>query len=178
MTGNTAVAISEEGVEWRKMPILRKKHKKFLDEYFLNGFNAGLAYSTVYQDCTRGSASTLGSRLLKHPAVELEYMKRSAEIARSQQIDKSIIIKTLNKIVSNFNETNSGAREAMRAVELLGKMAGFFPKEAAVVNNIDNQVTVSFAGDFTPEPETIAANSVEFKEVDVELQDEDDNEDL
>ena len=43
----------------------------------------------------------------------------------------------------------TGGREAMKALDMMAKMAGLFPSAPMIQNNINNDVTVRFTGDMT-----------------------------
>jgi phage terminase small subunit len=159
------------------------KKKRFVDELFSNGFNISLAYSSVYQSVTKGTAYSNGNRLLKRPEVECEVMARQAAIAKSEQINRSDIIKTLKKIVERYNEDGTGAREAIKALDMLNRMSGQYPKEAAVNNIINNQVEVSFTDssfdpDFKDPNDSAAINNSQDVEFDTLQEEDEDNEDL
>lgn len=123
---------------------LTKKKMKFIDEYFNNGFNPALAYASVYQSVTKGTAYSNSAKLLKSPDVELEIMQRQAAIAKSEQIHRSDIVKTLRKLVQRYEEDGAGAREAIKALDMMCRLGGLYPKEPTINNVINNEVVVSF----------------------------------
>ncbi len=59
----------------KKKP-LSLKHKEFIDEYFINGFNGTLAYTKVYPKSSYEAARSSAADLLTIPNIKAEIAKR------------------------------------------------------------------------------------------------------
>lgn len=56
----------------KKEPALSDKHRAFIDEYFLNGYNATRAYMKIYPKSGYESARALASALLTNVNIKAE----------------------------------------------------------------------------------------------------------
>jgi phage terminase small subunit len=104
-------------------PLTNKRHLAFVDNLFLNNFNATLAYKAISQDVTDNTAAVQGSKLIRNPKVVAEITRRQKENAMTNQVSKASLINDLVYIKDNQKTNNSMA--ALKAIEQITKMMGF-----------------------------------------------------
>lgn len=71
---------------------LTKKQLAFVDEYFINGFNAKASYLKSYPNVTEGTAEVQGSRLLNNPKIKAEIEARQKELRAKNNIDREFLL--------------------------------------------------------------------------------------
>ena len=103
--------------------LTNKKHIAFIDEYFLNGFNATQAYKSVYKKVTDASAAERGSKLLRNVNVAEEIARRQAVNAQKFEIKKEDLAKDLLDIKDRCKKDLPPT--AVKAIEVLNRMFGF-----------------------------------------------------
>ena len=103
--------------------LTNKRHIAFLDEYFVNGFNAGKAYAKVYLVKNELVAISSGSRLLTNDDIKEEMAKRQAVNAANSALKRQELIEDLIEIKNT--QKNIYAPAALKAIELLLKANGW-----------------------------------------------------
>lgn len=103
--------------------LTNKRHIAFLDEYFVNGFNAGKAYAKVYLVKNELVAISSGSRLLTNADIQEEMAKRQALNAKNNALKRQELINDLIEIKNS--QKNLYAPAALKAIELLLKANGW-----------------------------------------------------
>ena len=71
---------------------LTKKQLAFVDEYFVNGFNAKASYLKNYPNVTEGTAEVQGSRLLNNPKIKAEIEARQRDLRAKNNIDREFLL--------------------------------------------------------------------------------------
>lgn len=94
------------------------KHKEFVSEYFINGFNATKAYMKVY-DVDYNTAQVNGCKLLSNTKIKNEIALYKEEINKKFDNVNELIINTLIGIIIDGSEPNK-----IKAVNELNKMRG------------------------------------------------------
>lgn len=108
---------------------LTPKKKMFADEYCKCGnlYRSYCATHTVNEGTKKGTVEHQAGRLVREPAVEAYIKKKQEAIAAKCDIDTQFVIKSLIKVV----EQNAGKHTSVRALELLGKINGYFWEKPA-----------------------------------------------
>lgn len=140
----------------KKVKGLTEKQEKFCVEFSRTG-DAGKSYAAAgYKAKNPYSASANGCRLLTDPKIkerlqELHNTKTNAAIADAQEIKERLTAilrqETEEEVIVNegcgdgvtkgtVRRKKAGTREALKAAELLGRMAGAFDDRVTVKNLI------------------------------------------
>lgn len=83
---------------------LRDKHKLFVDRLFLNDFNRGEAYLSVYPNISPKYAAKMGYRLLQRQEVKDYYDYKLEEYKQKMNASKEKMIERKMKIENLFME--------------------------------------------------------------------------
>ena len=111
---------------------LNKKQMAFLDELFINGFNATQAYLSVYKGVSEDTAKANGSKLLANANVKEEYERRQAENRIKYEVNKDEVVEVVKKILktTDFNPVHTAN---LKAADLLCKMFGYNATEKSEI---------------------------------------------
>lgn len=144
------------GSKTKKVKTLTEKQEKFCVEFSRTG-DAGKSYAAAgYKANSSYAASANGCRLLTDPKIkerlqELHNTKTNAAIADAQEIKERLTAilrqETEEEVIVNegcgdgiskgtVRRKKAGTREALKAAELLGRMAGAFDDRVTVKNLI------------------------------------------
>lgn len=88
---STGKPVSETPADRR----LRARHKRFLEEYVANDFNAVRAYMKVFRESSYSSAAEASSRLLKTVKIQEELKAIQDEYARQVRVSRAKVLKEL-----------------------------------------------------------------------------------
>lgn len=117
--------------------------KKFAENYVID-YNASNAYQRA-TDCTRRTAESEGSRLLKKPEV-MEYIKQlQAENVRRFGELSEVIAKELAEDIVFRDENGKHSPSWQRSAELLSKQLGLYTTNLNVESA--NGFTITILGD-------------------------------
>jgi len=102
------------------MGALSDRHKAFVDEYLINGFNGTKAYLKVYPDSKDEDSAKVGaSRLLTNDNV-IEYLEKEKEaIKKRSRMSKDDKLGLLESIMAAENKNLT-----IKAIEVHNKMTG------------------------------------------------------
>lgn len=124
---------------------LSLKHMAFVDEYFINGFNAVNAYMTVYKDITYGGASKGADKVLKRIDVINEIAIRQAALAAKNILTREELIQDLRDIKNAQKSAFPPA--AIKAIEILLKAQGYnAPDKTEHSGKIDQNINLNIPG--------------------------------
>lgn len=118
---------------------LTPKKKMFADEYLKSGnlYRSYLASHDIKKDWKRSSIEKRGQKLIREYPVEAYVKKMQAERAHKYEVDAMYVLNGLKSVV----ESNYGKQPSVRALELIGKMQGYFWEKPA--KKLEGQVDVS-----------------------------------
>jgi phage terminase small subunit len=102
---------------------LTEKQSRFIDEYMVNGFNARLAYMSVYPVSSESTADANASRLLSNAKVKEEISRRQEENRKKYEVTKEEVVEVVKSIM--INNRKDAPPFALKAAEILNKMFGF-----------------------------------------------------
>lgn len=111
---------------------LNKKYQAVADEYMINGFRAGPAYSTVYKTCSPETAETEGPRVIRLPQVQAYIESIQAENRKKYEVTKEELIEVTKRIMLTQEKVYAPA--SLKAVEILAKLFGYNAAEKHDVN--------------------------------------------
>lgn len=117
---------------------LTPKKKMFADEYLKTGnmHQSYLSTHVVKEGTKRGTTEQQAKRLVREPSVEAYIKKKQAELAAKSDVDTRFVINALMQVVNN----NVGKHTSVRALELLGKIHGYFWEKPA--KKLDGEVSM------------------------------------
>lgn len=106
---------------------LNPKHKLFCDEYLANGFNATVAYKTVYKTKNDKVAGVNAARLLGSASVQEQLKQEKAKLAEKSQITKEKLLEDLQMVkkMSLSNPIRPNYSAFVSATAQQSKMLGF-----------------------------------------------------
>jgi phage terminase small subunit len=129
---------------------INQKQLAFIDEYFINGFNARHAYLTVYgkdRAILIETADRSASRLMDKPYVKEEIDKRRAKLTLKHEINRDNIVVELKDLIDEC-KTLKDRKALLGALDMLNKMAGNYIEKREI--KIEGPIKLSFGGNFTP----------------------------
>lgn len=104
---------------------LSDRHKRFVDEYLINGFNGTQAYISVYGEMDRENAGVSSSRLLNNVNI-IEYLesekKRLNSVINRTKEDN---IRDLIDILNTYKDDGKTVNNSLKAIEIINKMLGW-----------------------------------------------------
>lgn len=117
---------------------LSDRHKRFVDEYLINGFNGTQAYISVYGEMDGDVACTSAIRLLGNARV-IEYLesekKRLNSIINRTKEDN---IRDLIDILNTYKDDGKTVNNSLKAIEIINRMLGWNePDKVENKNNIN-----------------------------------------
>lgn len=116
---------------------LNHRQKSFVDEYLSNGMNARQAYLTVYQpDSEMEVVDVNASKLLSNSKVKEYLGVRMGELSQKTSKTREDIVKDLEKVTNKFLEDGKLTPNALKAIELLAKMNGWFTPQQHEVKHM------------------------------------------
>ena len=89
----------------------------------VNGFNARLAYKTVYPNSTEATADANAHKLLSNAQVKAEIERRQEENRKKFEVTKEEVVEVVKEIMMNFRK--DAPPYSLKAAEILNKMFGF-----------------------------------------------------
>jgi len=105
---------------------LIEKQKEFIRIYLNNGLDRRGAYQQIYTTCTNKAAYTNASNILAKPEAD-EYIKElQAPLNKKDLITKEQILLDLIEIKNNTKGDNRTAQTAIKALESISKLLGFY----------------------------------------------------
>lgn len=113
---------------------MTNKQFKFV-EYYLLDSNASEAYSKAYPGTKRTSCAANGEKLLRNNEIIKLIEEGRGKLAEEMLITKKELIQDLIDI-KKLNKDDS-PRAALRAIELMGKMLGFFETKVDITTGGD-----------------------------------------
>lgn len=131
------------------MKELTGKQSAFIDEYFLNGLNATIAYCKIY-NCNYEAANANSARLMndrEYEHVQNEIKRRQKKLAMNAEISREEIIKELKAMIEEC-KTDKDRSSLLKAIDQLNKMAGHYTETKNI--NIEGPIKLNFGGGFTP----------------------------
>ena len=110
---------------------MNERHRAFVEEYLVNGYNATQAYIKTYPDSSEEVARSSGSRLLTNANIQSYIASKRQETAERNQITKEEILAVVSSIMNK-----DGARESdrLKATEILLKALGYNEIKTTNVN--------------------------------------------
>lgn len=133
----------------------------FIDRYLSNGYNGTVAYMLASPNVSENVARVEASRLLKNPKITRYLILKKQEIANKEDIQLSFLVNNAKNIIFDIaQETTERDAEgriiskpdranALKAMEFLAKLAGYFEKKPAINIQSNGEVNISF-GDWSP----------------------------
>lgn len=117
---------------------LTPKKKMFADEYLKTGnlYKSYCASHIVLEGTIKNTVEKKASRLVREGVVEAYIKKKQAELAAKSDVDTRFVINALMQVVNN----NVGKHTSVRALELLGKIHGYFWEKPA--KKLDGEVSM------------------------------------
>lgn len=107
--------------------ITNKKHIAFINEYFINGFNATQAYISVYKKVNEETAKVNGCKLLTNTNILAEISKRQIEIKEKHEITVEELVTVSKRIMVNNEDEKPGV--SLKAIAELAKLSGSYATE-------------------------------------------------
>lgn len=102
---------------------LSDRHKAFVDEYMVNGFNGTQAYLKVYPDSKDEDSAKVGaSRLLTNDNVQSYLEEQKKELRKLNIMSKADKLIYLEDILGNKHDEQT--RDRLKALEIHNKMTG------------------------------------------------------
>jgi phage terminase small subunit len=145
---NMVFSGDNNGSEMRNLPagqVFTAKQKAFCDEYMSNGLNACQAYLTIYKNVKYSTAQTEGPALLRKHHVQVYLTQIKSEVARRNVIKREENIDILRKIL-NDSLKDKDTYHALKALDMLNKMAGFYITQPLVSLNSTGEIKIDFGG--------------------------------
>lgn len=113
---------------------MNERHRAFVEEYLINGYNATTAYQKVYPKATYKTAIANGARLLTNAEIQAYIQSKKEETAKRNNITKDDIIAVLASIMYNGESKDT---DRIKAASELNKMNGF---NAPIEQNINMNI--------------------------------------
>lgn len=102
---------------------MKDSHKRFADEYLVNGMNATQAYLVAYPNASERTAGENGFKLLKNAEISDYIKQKQEETSINLNVSKERLIQDLIDIVNDNKKIRPGA--ATKAIEVINKMQGY-----------------------------------------------------
>jgi phage terminase small subunit len=114
------------------------KHRAFVEEYLINGYNATLAYQKAYPTASKLTATASGARLLTKDNIREYIEAKKKEIANKCIITKEEVLQILVDIAKDKDNKNG---DRIKATTEINKMGGFYaPTETHVNMNVEQKL--------------------------------------
>lgn len=111
---------------------MNERHRAFVEEYLINGYNATTAYQKVYPKATYKTAIANGARLLTNAEIQGFLQSKKEETAKRNNISKDEIIGVIASIMNNGEAKHN---DRLKATEILLKALGYNEPDK-IINNI------------------------------------------
>ena len=134
----------EENYPTESVKPISHKHKLVVDAYMKSGDLIG-SYMSVYQGCTRASASDRGNKLIKLPSVLGYLVPLQQRLRERENIKKDDIVVELKDSIERFKHEGDNSN-FIKAVDLLAKIAGLYSPSSSVNIQSQGYIEISFGG--------------------------------
>ena len=128
---------------------LTQKQQRFVDEYIISG-NA--TQSAIKAGYSKRSAYSVGQENLRKPVIKAAIDKRNAEIESEKTADMTEVMEYLTSIMRGeqtesvatakgiYNDVPVGAKDRIKAAELIGKRHGAWTDKKEINGNLDIEI--------------------------------------
>lgn len=124
---------------------MNDRHKAFVENYLINGYNATQAYLKAYPKAANRTAEVNGNKLLSNAEIKTYIQSKQQETAQRNSITKDDIIAVLASIMYNGASKDT---DRIKAASELNKMNGF---NAPIEQNINMNIEQPLFGDLENE---------------------------
>lgn len=114
-------------------------HKRFIEEYVINGGNGRQAYLKVRPNVQENSAEVAASKILRRPEAQEYLAKLSEEVRSSKVADLEECLQELTKYIRD-DKTAPSAK--LKAIEMRLKTMGAFIDKKVVSNDVTINVDI------------------------------------
>jgi len=103
------------------MKEINSRHKLFIEEYLINGFNGLKAYQKVYPDASYETAQKNSSKLLTNTDIKQYISDSQQEMINKKEVTKENLIDLLYDIAKTADRNS----DRISSINTLNKMLGF-----------------------------------------------------
>jgi hypothetical protein len=154
---------------------LNDKHKLFVDTLFINNFDQGAAYRTVFGTDNVHYSHTSSSRLMGKSYVKDYYNHKIKEYRKSLDITKEKMIDKLMEELNLFDEIKALARKDVLTIDEINKLDRLGSILKASDANKSRDMINKLIGSYEPEKQEIEHTGMVFNYI-TPTKKEDDNE--